>query len=202
MDQRTLGRTHRTVSAIGLGTWQLGADWGEVSEEQALDVLAAAVDAGATTVVVGLGGSGTNDGGAGLLHALGATADGRLDVDMVHSVASSSSTRPQLRAFPTAGLNSPDGDGTFVLDPEEWDEIGVITPAVADMVDLARAAGAVGRVSGAGGGDSVLAALYFYDPASAAAYNDLWSEQESELARGALPAVEVRVPSGVCSVEL
>lgn len=40
---------------------------------------------------------------------------------------------------------------------EEWDEIGVITPAVADMVDLARAAGAVGRVSGAGGGDSVLA---------------------------------------------
>ncbi|MDP7111247.1 MAG: hypothetical protein QGH45_04750 [Myxococcota bacterium] len=52
------------------------------------------------------------------------TADGRLDVDMVHSVASSSSTRPQLRAFPTAGLNSPDGDGTFVLDPEEWDEIG------------------------------------------------------------------------------
>lgn len=38
-----------------------------------------ATDAGATTVVVGLGGSGTNDGGAGLLHALGATADGRLD---------------------------------------------------------------------------------------------------------------------------
>ena len=30
--------------------------------------------------MVGLGGSGTNDGGAGLLHALGATADaGRLD---------------------------------------------------------------------------------------------------------------------------
>ena len=44
MDQCTLGRTHRTVSAIGLGTWQLGADWGEVSEEQALDVLGAAVD--------------------------------------------------------------------------------------------------------------------------------------------------------------
>ena len=48
MDQCTLGRTHRTVSAIGLGTWQLGADWGEVSEEQALDVLGAAVDAGVT----------------------------------------------------------------------------------------------------------------------------------------------------------
>lgn len=38
-----------------------------------------AVEAGARTVVVGLGGSGTNDGGAGLLHALGATADARLD---------------------------------------------------------------------------------------------------------------------------
>ena len=42
-------------------------------------LVALALDAGATRVVVGLGGSGTNDGGAGLLHALGATADGRLD---------------------------------------------------------------------------------------------------------------------------
>ena len=36
-------------------------------------LLGAAVDAGAKKVVVGLGGSGTNDGGAGLLAALGAT---------------------------------------------------------------------------------------------------------------------------------
>jgi glycerate kinase len=42
-------------------------------------LVAAAVDDGAATVVVGLGGSGTNDGGAGLLAALGATADGPLD---------------------------------------------------------------------------------------------------------------------------
>lgn len=34
-----------------------------------------AIEAGATDIVVGLGGSGTNDGGAGLLGALGATAD-------------------------------------------------------------------------------------------------------------------------------
>lgn len=39
----------------------------------------AAVDGGATTVVVGLGGSGTNDGGAGFLAALGATSDGVLE---------------------------------------------------------------------------------------------------------------------------
>lgn len=43
------------------------------------EAVAAAVDAGATTVVVGLGGSATNDGGAGLLGALGATADVPLD---------------------------------------------------------------------------------------------------------------------------
>lgn len=42
-------------------------------------LVGAAVDAGAHTVVVGLGGSGTNDGGAGLLAALGATGDARLD---------------------------------------------------------------------------------------------------------------------------
>ena len=33
---------------VGLGTWQLGADWGEVSETEALDVLGAAVEAGVT----------------------------------------------------------------------------------------------------------------------------------------------------------
>ena len=48
MEQRTLGRTGRTVSVVGLGTWQLGADWGDVPEEQALAVLAAAVEEGVT----------------------------------------------------------------------------------------------------------------------------------------------------------
>ena len=45
------------------------------------ELVAAAVDAGARRVVVGLGGSGTNDGGAGLLAALGATSvpDGALE---------------------------------------------------------------------------------------------------------------------------
>ncbi len=38
-----------------------------------------AVSAGARTVVIGLGGSATNDGGAGLLRALGATADAPMD---------------------------------------------------------------------------------------------------------------------------
>ena len=45
---RPLGRTGRTVSVIGLGTWQLGADWGEVTEADARFVLDASLDAGVT----------------------------------------------------------------------------------------------------------------------------------------------------------
>jgi len=48
MQQRPLSRTGREVSAIGLGTWQLGPDWGGVSEDDALAVLAASADAGVT----------------------------------------------------------------------------------------------------------------------------------------------------------
>ena len=39
------------------------------------ELIVAAIDAGASTITVGLGGSGTTDGGAGLLAALGAAAD-------------------------------------------------------------------------------------------------------------------------------
>ena len=48
MQTRTLGRTGRTVSVVGLGTWQLGADWGEVATDDALAVLEASVEAGVT----------------------------------------------------------------------------------------------------------------------------------------------------------
>ena len=46
MELRALG--HTQVSVIGLGTWQLGADWGNVTEEDALRVLRAAVESGVT----------------------------------------------------------------------------------------------------------------------------------------------------------
>ena len=41
-------RLGRSVSAIGLGTWQLGADWGDVSETDALSILEASVESGVT----------------------------------------------------------------------------------------------------------------------------------------------------------
>jgi glycerate kinase len=42
------------------------------------ELIAEAIERGAKTITVGLGGSGTNDAGAGMLSALGATADGDL----------------------------------------------------------------------------------------------------------------------------
>lgn len=48
MHTRLLGRTGREVSTIGLGTWQLGADWGDVTEADARAVLDASVQGGVT----------------------------------------------------------------------------------------------------------------------------------------------------------
>jgi aryl-alcohol dehydrogenase-like predicted oxidoreductase len=48
VEDRVLGRTGRQVSVVGLGCWQLGADWGRVDDADAFAVLHAAVDAGVT----------------------------------------------------------------------------------------------------------------------------------------------------------
>jgi aryl-alcohol dehydrogenase-like predicted oxidoreductase len=50
MEHRILGRTGREVGVAGLGAWQLGADWGEVSEDEAFATLEAAVEAGVTFI--------------------------------------------------------------------------------------------------------------------------------------------------------
>ena len=50
MEKRTFGRMGRTVGVVGLGAWQLGADWGDVSEADAHETLQAAVDAGVTFI--------------------------------------------------------------------------------------------------------------------------------------------------------
>ena len=48
MDERVIGRSGQRASVVGLGTWQLGADWGEVDEKDALAVLEAAAESGVT----------------------------------------------------------------------------------------------------------------------------------------------------------
>jgi aryl-alcohol dehydrogenase-like predicted oxidoreductase len=50
MEKRTLGRTGRDVGVVGLGAWQLGGDWGEVDESDALAVLNSAVEGGVTFI--------------------------------------------------------------------------------------------------------------------------------------------------------
>lgn len=71
-------------SAQACGVHLTGGRLGEFGTTVGVgQLLLEAVNAGATRVVVGLGGSGTNDGGAGLLAALGADADVALDVGAV-----------------------------------------------------------------------------------------------------------------------
>jgi aryl-alcohol dehydrogenase-like predicted oxidoreductase len=48
MDERVIGRLGRRASVVGLGTWQLGADWGDVDDKEALAVLDSAVESGVT----------------------------------------------------------------------------------------------------------------------------------------------------------
>jgi aryl-alcohol dehydrogenase-like predicted oxidoreductase len=60
MRTRLFPKLDREVSDIGIGTWQLGGtEWGDVSDQQALDTLRAAADAGVTFIdtadIYGLG---------------------------------------------------------------------------------------------------------------------------------------------------
>ena len=48
MNTRIFGRTGRAVGEVGLGTWQIGAGWGDVTEETAMATLRAAYEAGTT----------------------------------------------------------------------------------------------------------------------------------------------------------
>ena len=48
MNERPFGNETITVSEIGLGTWQLGGDWGSVTDKAAEEILQTAVDHGVT----------------------------------------------------------------------------------------------------------------------------------------------------------
>jgi len=48
VESRFAPRLDRSLSVVGLGCWQLGADWGEVVDDDAVATLAGATDAGVT----------------------------------------------------------------------------------------------------------------------------------------------------------
>jgi aryl-alcohol dehydrogenase-like predicted oxidoreductase len=48
VQSRRLGKTGRDVSEIGFGAWAIGGGWGETNDEESLEGLHAAVDAGVT----------------------------------------------------------------------------------------------------------------------------------------------------------
>jgi aryl-alcohol dehydrogenase-like predicted oxidoreductase len=50
MEQRRLGKTGRSVSAIGFGAWAIGGSWGSVDDDVSLAALHAAADAGVTLI--------------------------------------------------------------------------------------------------------------------------------------------------------
>jgi aryl-alcohol dehydrogenase-like predicted oxidoreductase len=70
VEQRRIERLDRNVSVVGLGTWQLGADWGSVTPESAHAVLGAAVAAGVTFIdTADVYGDGRSEQFCGELHA-------------------------------------------------------------------------------------------------------------------------------------
>jgi aryl-alcohol dehydrogenase-like predicted oxidoreductase len=70
MEQRMVGRLGRSFSVIGLGTWQLGADWGSVDPADADATLESAVEAGITFFdTADVYGDGRSEQFTGALHA-------------------------------------------------------------------------------------------------------------------------------------
>jgi aryl-alcohol dehydrogenase-like predicted oxidoreductase len=70
MEQREIPRLGRAVGVVGLGTWQIGASWGSVSEDDARGVLAAALASGVTFLdTADVYGDGRSERFCGELHA-------------------------------------------------------------------------------------------------------------------------------------
>ena len=79
-----VGDTAYVETAQACGVHLTGGEGGDFATTVGVgELLVAALGTGVGTVVVGLGGSGTNDGGAGLLSALGATSEAQLDIGAI-----------------------------------------------------------------------------------------------------------------------
>ena len=48
MLKRKFGKTGMEVSAVGMGTWNIGNQWGELDDQQVLDTILAAYHSGIT----------------------------------------------------------------------------------------------------------------------------------------------------------
>lgn len=90
-------RTAYVESAQACGLHLTGGEGAESATTYGVgELVRAAAAAGVRRIVVGLGGSGTNDGGAGLLAALGATADRPLDEGAAGLAGITRITLPEL----------------------------------------------------------------------------------------------------------
>jgi glycerate kinase len=115
------------------------------------ELLAAAVAAGATRVVVGLGGSATNDGGAGLIDALGGLGSWPLLDDGVELVAATDVDAPLLGLHGASAVFGPQKGATreqvLLLDArlEVWaDELEAAAGRAVRDLPGAGAAGGLG----------------------------------------------------------
>jgi glycerate kinase len=124
------------------------------------ELLLAAAGAGAQRVVVGLGGSGTNDGGAGLLAALGGTADRPLDAGAAGLAGVS---RVELPAYPLPLVAATDVDNpltglfgaTKVFGPQKGlpeDRLPVIDGWLEELAAATDRRLALAKGAGAAGG--------------------------------------------------
>ncbi|GAB7004294.1 glycerate kinase [Nocardioides sp. AN3] len=125
------------------------------------ELLLAAGDAGARRVVVGLGGSGTNDGGAGLLAALGATADRPLDQGGAALAGITRLTlpqRPDLEIVAATDVDSPLTGlfgATKTFGPQKGlteEQLPALDGALQDLAGAADRRLALSRGAGAAGG--------------------------------------------------
>lgn len=52
MEYRPLGTTDMSISSVSFGTWALGGDWGDVTEENAKSALNHAIDRGVNFLIL------------------------------------------------------------------------------------------------------------------------------------------------------
>ncbi|SFC07206.1 glycerate kinase [Nocardioides terrae] len=147
-----VGDTAYVESAQACGLALTGASGaGSATTYGVGELVLAAADAGARRVVVGLGGSGSNDGGAGFLAALGATADRPLDQGGAALTGITSLTvpaSPEVEIVAASDVDSPLTGlfgATKVYGPQKGlteDQLPALDGA---LQDLAAAAGPSGR---------------------------------------------------------